>query len=110
LDAVEELERSSGSEENDRSANHEGVGGVDASDVAWENEKSHAHAGHEGGTKKNGGVARIASAGRVAAADGLANADGGGGRNTEGHHVGKGDGVESDLMRGKRDGAETRYE
>ena len=110
LDAVEELERSAGSEENDRSANHVGVSGVDASDVAWENEKSHAHASHKGGTKKNGGVARIASAGWVAAADGLADADGGGGRDSEGHHVGEGDGVESDLVRGKRNGAETRNE
>ena len=110
LDAVEELEGGAGSKENNGGANDRRVGGVDAGDVARENQKSHAHARHEGGAEENGGVAGIAGAGRIPASDGLADANSGGRRNTERNHVSEGNGIESDLVRGKRDGAQTRDE
>ena len=46
----------------------------------------------------------------IAAAEGLADANGGGGREAERNHVGESDGVESDLVAGLSDGAETRDE
>ena len=110
LDAVEELEGGAGGEENDGVADDGGVVRVDAGDETREDEEREAHAGHEGGAKENGGVARIASAERIAAADGLTDANGGGGGDAERNHVGEGDGVESDLVAGERDGSEARDE
>ena len=110
LDAVEELEGGAGHEK-DRGGVDDGfVGGVEAGDVARENEESDAHGGHEGSAEKDGGVASIARAGGIATAEGLADADGGGGGEAEGNHVGESDGVEGDLVAGLGDGAETRDE
>jgi hypothetical protein len=110
LDAVEELKSSAGSEENDGIADDGGIRSVDAGDIARKDEKSNAHARHEGGAEKNGSVASIARAGGVAASNGLANTNGGSGRNAEGNHIGEGDGVKSDLMGGESDGTESRDE
>ena len=107
LDAVEELEGGAGSEKGDGGADDGFVSGVDAGDVARENEEDDAHEGHEGGTEEDGGVTGVAGGERFAAADGLADANGSGGREAERNHVGEGDGVERDLMTGLGNGAET---
>ncbi len=110
LEAVEELEGGSGGEEGDGAVDDGFVVGVDVGDEARKDEEDDAHAEHEAGAKEDGGVAGIARGGRIAAADGLAYANGSGGRDAKRNHVGKGDGVESDLMAGERDGAEARDE
>ena len=110
LDAVEELEGGAGGKQADGGVNEDGIVGVNARDVFRKDEKDNAHAGHEGGAKKNGGVAGNARAGEIAAADGLADADGGGGGDAEGNHVGEGDGVERDLVAGEWNRAEPRDE
>ncbi len=110
LDAVEELECGAGGEKDDGGVDENGVVGVNARDVFRKNEKNDAHAGHEGGAQKDGCVSGIARARKIAAADGLAYTDCGGGRDTEGNHVGEGDGVERDLMAGQGNSAETRDE
>jgi len=84
--------------------------GIDAGDEAREDEESDAHAGHEGSTEEDGSVASVTSSERIAAADGLAYTDGGSGGDAERNHVGEGDGVESDLVAGEGNGAETADE
>src|SRR5208337_1440560 len=106
LDAVEKLEGCAGGEEDDGVANNGGVVRVDACDEARKHQERHAHAGHERGTKEDGGAARIASALWIAAADGLSNADSGSGGDAERNHIGEGDGVESDLVAGERNGSQ----
>ncbi len=107
LDAIEKLEGGAGGEQDDGVVDEHGIVGVNAGDVLREDEKDEAHDGHERGAEQDGGVAGEACADEIAATDRLADADGGGGRDAEGNHVGEGDGVESDLVAGKRDGAET---
>jgi len=110
LDAVEKLESGTGGKQGDSGVDDTFVGGVEARDVARENEQNDAHGGHEGGAENDGGVARIARGFRIAATEGLTDTDGSGRGEPEGNHVGKGDGVERDLVAGLRDGAETRDE
>ena len=105
--AVEQLEGGAGDEESGGAVDYGFVGSVKASDVAGEGEQDDAHGGHEGGTEDDGGVACVARVDGRTAAEGLADADGGGGREAERNHVGEGDGVESDLVAGLGDGAET---
>ena len=107
LDAVEELEGGTGSEEHDSGVDENGVVCVDAGNVLREDEKNDAHEGHERGAEQDGGVAGVARAGEIAASDGLADANGGGGRDAEGNHVGESDGVERDLVAGEGNGAKT---
>ena len=110
LDAVEKLEGGSGHEKDSGGVDDSFVGGVEAGDVARENEESDAHGGHEGSAENDGGVASIARASGVATSEGLADTDGGGRGEAKGHHVGESDGVERDLVAGLNDGAETRDE
>ena len=63
-------------------------------------------AGHERGAEKDRGAAGVARALRILAADGLADAHRRSGGDAERNHVGERDGVESDLMAGKRNGPE----
>jgi len=78
LDAVEELEGGAGDEQCAGTADDDFVVGVDVRDGPGKSEEHEAHHGHEGGAKKNGGVARIACAGRIATTDGLSYANCGG--------------------------------
>ena len=106
LDAVEELEGGTRGEKYDGVVNEDGIVGVDAGDVFRKDEQNDAHGGHEGGAEEDGGVACAAGSGKIAASDGLADANGRGGRDTQGDHVGEGDGVERDLVAGERYGAQ----
>ena len=110
LDAVEELEGSAGGEKRDGRVDDRFIGSVDAGDVPREDEEDDAHGGHERSAEDDGGVARVASRDGIAAAECLADTNGGGGRESEGNHVGEGDGVKSDLMTCLGDGAKTRDE
>ena len=108
LDAIEELESGTSDKESGGAMDDGFVESVDAGDEERENEESNAHGGHEGGADKDGSVAGVARVGGGAAAEGLADSDRGGGGESEWNHVGEGNGVESDLMTGLSDGAETR--
>src|SRR5262249_60888630 len=66
--------------------------------------------GQERSADDDGGAARHGRAVRILAPESLADADGGCGGNTERNHVGERHGVERDLMRGERNGAEARDE
>jgi len=108
LDAIEELEGGACGEESDGGVDDGFVGGIETGDVAREDEKDDAHAGHEGGAKEDRGVACIARSDGIAPAEGLADANGRSGSEAEGNHVGEGDGVQGDLMSGLGHGTESR--
>ena len=110
LYAVEELKCGTRGEESDGAADDHFIGGVEASDIAGKDKQDEAHGAHEGSAEKDGGVAGIAGALKIAATDGLTDADGGGGGESEGNHVGEGDGVESDLVASLSDGSQARDE
>jgi hypothetical protein len=110
LDTVEELESSTCREENDGIVNDRWVGGVNTGNVTGEDEQGDAHAGHEGSTENNGGVAREAGGEGITPTDGLADTDGCSGGDSEGDHVSESDGIEGDLVRSEGNSAKSSDE
>ena len=81
-------------------------GRVGARKPSRKDKQNDARGGHKRGAEKDGSAARVARALRIFAADGLADAHRSGGGDAEWNHVGEGNGVQSDLMAGKRNGPE----
>lgn len=110
LNAIKELEGGTRSEKRGGVANDVHVGGVDASDPLRNGEQDDACEGHKGCADEYGGAARDGGSARILSTEGLANANCGGGSDAERDHVGEGDGIERDLVRGERDGPQASDE
>src|SRR5262249_46873314 len=83
---------------------------VDAGDPLLINDEDDAGESHERCSDEDGSAAGDGGPVGIFAAKSLAHTDGGGGSDAERNHVGKGNGVERDLMRGKWNRAEARDE
>src|SRR6266446_5074405 len=110
LNAVKQLKGGARSKEKNGAANDHIIGRVQARNPSRKEKKQGAGAGHERGAQEDGGAAGVARTSGIFAADGLTHAHGCCRRNAQRYHVGERNGVQSDLVAGKRDGSKAPAE
>src|SRR5712691_10251997 len=106
LNAVKQLKGGARRKEKNGAVNDHIIGRVQARNPSRKEKKQGAGAGHERGAEEDGGAAGVARTFGISAADGLADTHGSGGGEAERYHVGERNGVQSDLVAGKRDGSQ----
>src|ERR1017187_3174884 len=103
LESIEDFEEGGDAQEGGTGGNDRGLGGVKAGDPAGHEGKRQTGGAHESGAEQQGSPAGDGDAVRGLPADSVADPDGGGRTDAERDHVGDGDDVDGDAVRGERD-------